>query len=187
MNRTRIIFLVFFILGLIYLIWPGPSSINDIPPLNPSLKSDEPGDTIQNKNIVAYFSDYRRPEVTDFYKNNFGYLKIFGFKILPISLNHPPEEAFTFIRDQQPSTYLEQYMYPLRDSLFINGFEPFDAAGKPYRVGATQIFIKDSFYETKTTLRYYSSPIFVRIVVYILIWVSLIMLIKLSKKAILEK
>lgn len=187
MSNARVLLAVLFILGLIYLIWPGPSSISDILPLNPSLKSDEPGDTIQNKNVVAYFSDYRRPEVTSYYKDSFSYLNFFGFKIPTISLNHPPEEAFTFIRDQQPSTYLEQFTYPLRDSLFVNGFEPFDITGKPYRIGATNIFINDSFYKTKTTLRYYNSPVYARVLVYILIWVSLLILIKLSKKAILEK
>lgn len=176
-----------FILGLVYLVWPGPTHTRDFPPLPDSLKSDEPGDTWENPNNAAYFSNFRRKDVMNFYLDQFSYLNIFGFKIPPLRFNHPPEESFTYIRDQQPSTYLEQLSYPLRDSIFINGFEPFDEQGKPYRIGATDIFIKGNFYETKTTIRYYGSPVFSRVIIYILIWVGAYFLYKLSKKAILEK
>ena len=183
----KTVIVVIFLLGLTYLLWPGPSRITDFPPLPDSLKSDEPGDTFQNPNNAAYFSNFRRPEVTSFYKNEFSYLNIFGFKIPPLNSNHPPEEAFTYIRDQQPSTYLEQFSYPLRDALFVNGFEPFDETGKPYREGATTIYTAGSFYDTKTTIRYFDSSPFSRVIVYILIWASGFMLFKLTKKAIFEK
>lgn len=183
----KIIFIVFFLLGLIYLLWPGPSSIADFPGLPGSLRSNEPGDTYQHPSNAAYFSNFRRPEVISFYNSQFSYLNIFGFKIPPLRSNHPPEEAFTYIRDQQQSTYLEQFSYPLRDSLFVNGFEPFDEKGKPYREGATEIFTKDAFYLSKTTLRYYGSSIPSRLVIYFLIWVSMLLLYKLSKRAIFEK
>jgi hypothetical protein len=136
-----------------------------------SLKSDEPGDTYQNPNNAAYFSNFRRQEVIGFYKDQFSYLNIFGFKIPPLNSNHPPEEAFTYIRDQQASTYLEQFAYPLRDALFVNGFEPFDESGKPYRQGATNIFTKEAFFDSKTTIRYFGSSVISRLLVYILIWV----------------
>ncbi len=187
MNSQKITCISLFIVGLVYLLWPGPSTIANIPPPLISLKSDEPGDTVQNKNVAAYFSDFRRPEITDYYKNNFSYLNFFGLRIPPIILNHPPEEAFTYIRDQQPSTYLEQYTYPMRDSLFVNGFEPFDEIGKPYRQGATDIYVKGSYFETKTTLRYYQSPLSARVFVYVLIWISLLFLVKFFKKAVFEK
>lgn len=183
----KIILIIIFLLGLTYLLWPGPTHTSNFPPLPNSLKSGEPGDTYQNPNVAAFFSQLRRPEVINFYKNEFTYLNIFGIKIPPLRSNHPPEEAFTYMRDQQPSTYLEQYSYPLRDSLFINGFEPFDEQGKPYRDGATDIYVEDQFYLTKTTLRYYGSSIFSRIIIYLLIWVSLVLLFKLSRKALTEK
>lgn len=185
MLRSILVFI--FVAGLIYLVWPGPSSIGNIPPLPESLRSNEPGDTTQVKNITAYFSNLRRKDVTNFYGSQFGYLNILGFKIPPIKLNHPPEEAFTFVRDQQPSTYLEQYLYPFRDSLFVNGFEPYDLDGKAYREGATKIFIEGSFYDTKTTLRYYESSVTLRVFIYILVWIGFILLLKLFKKAIGEK
>lgn len=180
--------IIIFFLGLAYLLWPGPSSINDFPALEGSLKSDEPGDTWENPNNAAYFSNFRRPYVIDFYKNQFSYLQPLGITIPPLRSNHPPEEAFTFIRDQQQSTYLEQYSYPLRDALFINGFEPFDEKGKPWREGATRMYPHEiEFYDTKTTIRYYGSSVTSRLIVYLLIWVSLYFLYKLTKKAIFEK
>lgn len=182
----KIIFIIIFLLGLIYLLWPGPFFIDDFTALPNSSKSDEPGDTVQYKNIAAYFSQMRRNDVTNYYLNEFSYLNFFGFRVPPIRLNHPPEEAFTYIRDQQPSTYLEHYVYPFRDSLFVNGFEPFDNNGKPYREGATTIQINGVFYESKATLRYYSSSFLLRIIVYILSWVGIFMLFKLSKKALIE-
>lgn len=185
---AKLLLTAIFILGLTYLIWPGPASINDFPPLPDSLRSDEPGDTWENPNNAAYFSDLRRPEVVKYYKDKFSYLNIFGFKIPPLRSNHPPEEAFTYIRDQQQSTYLEQYSYPLRDALFINGFEPFDEKGKPWREGATTLYPHEiDFYDSKTTIRYYGSSVSSRVVVYILIWVSMILLYKITKKAVSEK
>lgn len=183
----KVIILSIFLLGLTYLLLPGPKSINDIPPLPESLKSKEPGDTTQTPNIAAYFADLRRKEVIEYYKLKFSYLSFFGFKIPPIRLNHPPEEAYNYIRDQQASTYLEQFSYPLRDSIYINGYEPFDEKGKIYKRGATTIYIEGNYYDSKTTLRYYGSAIFMRAILYIGIWISGYYLYKLSKKLYLQK
>lgn len=172
--------LLIFLLGLTYLIFPGPTSINDIPGLPGSLKSHEPGDTTQTPNIAAYFSNFRRESVTSFYKQTFSNLH---FNLPVFKFNHPPEEAFTYIRDQQPSTFLEEYSYPLRDSLYVNGFEPFDRTGKSYRRGATSIVIENTFFESKTTLRFYNSSIFWRIFVYIGIWFCALVMIRIFRKA----
>ena len=50
---------VIFLLGLVYLLVPGPSKIEDFPPLPTSTKSALEGDTIQNPNIAAYYSNFR--------------------------------------------------------------------------------------------------------------------------------
>ncbi len=178
---------IIFFVGLTYILWPGPSSTNDFPSLPDSLKSDEPGDTWENPDNAAYFSNFRREFVVNYYKDKFSHLNILGIKIPPLTTNHPPEEAFTHIRDQQQSTYLEQFAYPLREAIFVNGFEPFDEEGKPWREGATRIYTKDNYYETKTTIRYYGSSVPSRLAVYLLIWLSAFLLFKLTKKAILEK
>lgn len=183
----KIILIIIFLLGLTYLLWPGPNHVSDFPGLPGSLKSIEPGDTWENPNNAAYYSDFRRAYVIDFYKNQFEHLNILGIKIPPLHSNHPPEEAFTAIRDQQQSTYLEQFTYPLRESLYVNGFEPYDEQGKPWRQGAHHMLLDGKFYLSKTTLRYYGSSIASRVTIYILIWVSLFLLYKVSKKAVMEK
>lgn len=183
----RIFFGIIFILGLVYILAPGPQSINDIPPLPGSLKSEEPGDTYQNPNISAYFSNYRRKFVTKYYRDEFGSLNFWGLKIPPIRLNHPPEEAFRYIRDQERTKYLEQYFYPLRDAIFVNGYEPSDENGKKFDSISVPIYINGYYFTSKTTLRYYHSPLLVRLAVYFISWIFLLILIKLFKKAIYTK
>lgn len=176
-----------FIMGLVYILAPGPQSINDIPPLPGSLKSEEPGDTYQNPNIAAYFSNYRRKYVTNYYKEEFSSLNFWGFKIPPIALNHPPEEAFQYIRDQERTKYLEQYFYPLRDAIFVNGYEPFEETGKKFDAISVPIYINGYYFTSKTTLKYYHSPVFWRLIIYIFGWVCFIFLVKTFKKALKTK
>lgn len=185
LNPFKILLIVLFIAGLIYLILPGPTMISDIPALPNSLKSTEPGDTYQNPNNSAYFSNYFRKFVTGYYFNAFKSLS-FGGLLPPIKLNHPPEEAFSYIRDQQTSTYLEEYLYPLRDSLFVNGYEPFNQNGKPFYKGITHILIGKTYYNTKTTLRIYHSQVISRVIVYILFWTILLAALKVWKKVLVE-
>jgi hypothetical protein len=183
LTKSRIIIVVLFLLGLIYLIWPGPNEVSDFPPLPESVKSDEPGDTVQVENISAYFSQADRATITQFYKNwyknaNFGFLP-------PIKLNHPPEEAWQFVRDQQTSTFLEEYVYPLRGSIFVNGYEPLvenEIANRPSNFFGNMIHINGQYYASKATLRYHPVPVFWRLIVYIGIWASILGLYKLTKK-----
>lgn len=164
-------FIIIFSIGIYYLIIPGPVSIEDIPPLPNSLKSDEPGDTVQVPNVSAYFSQWFRRNVTKFYKDNIDSVSMFNIKVPSIRLNHPPEEAYQYIRDQQTSSYLEEYVYPMRYSLFVNGFEPFDETGKGlYKTGNILINVNSRQFRSKTTLRYYPSKVFWRIVIYLAAW-----------------
>lgn len=182
----KILLVVIFILGIIYLLWPGPKSIHDFPALPESKKSEEPGDTFQNPENSAYFSNHRRGFVTNFYQDNFEHIYFLGLKLPSIRLNHPPEEAFQYIRDQQTSTYLEQFIYPLRESVFVNGYEPFDESGRPFHIGITNIVVSDQFFDSKTTLRfYYSNPLF-RVLIYFGIWASAVALFILFKKVLRE-
>lgn len=180
---TRTVLIIVFLLGLIYLLWPGPESINNFPPLPGSLKSDEPGDTVQTPNIAAYFSQEKRAGITSFYKNSFRNL---SFKILPpIRLNHPIEEAKQYIRDEQTGTFLEEYVFPLRGSIFVNGYEPEVENRMRKRESnffGDNILIKDNWYVSKTTLRYYPVSLIWRILIYLGIWVSIFGFIRLSKK-----
>lgn len=187
LSVKNLILLLLFLAGLIYLILPGPTSISGIPALPNSRKSTEPGDTYQNPNNAAYFSSHYRKFVTDFYKESFENLNVFGKFIPAIRLNHPPETAFQYIRDQQASTYLEEYLYPMRDSLFVNGYEPFDQMGRPFYKGITQIIVDGQYFDTKTTLRIYHSNLIYRVAVYTGIWILAIWLYTLWIRTIKEK
>jgi len=178
----RIFIALLFLIGILYLLAPGLKSIADFPGTPGAVKSDEPGDTYQNPNIAGYYGDKRRNFVTNFYKNIYETIKIGSLTLPSIRLNHPPEEAFKYIRDQQRSTYLEEYLYPLRGSIFVNGYEPFDENGKKFNHGSYPLDFKDKIYPTKVTIRYYYVPMHIRIGIYILYWLFGIALFHLLKK-----
>lgn len=179
-------FVVFQILLLIYLILPGPSRIDDFDPLPNSYKSWLDGDTVQVPNVAAYFSDNFRADAINFYKN------IYQSKLLlpipPIRLNYPPEYSFYTVKQHTDSTYLEEFIYPLRDSFFVNGFEPFLEDLSPRWWGALEFKTPDgAYYHTKVTLRYYPSNIFLRLILWALIGVAIIYLYRLGKEVLVEK
>ncbi len=165
-NVLKFLFFSLSFLFLLYLVWPfEPKSILDFSPLPQSAKSTLSGDTIEVPNVSAYFSDNYRGFVSKYYRNQFQYITKLPFP--PIVLNHPPEYAFDYIKDQTQSTYLEEYAYPWRGRLFVNGLEPFEEKTKqPRYEGATKFEAQGMLYETKVTLRYYPTPLWARIVVW---------------------
>lgn len=177
---ARLIFSFFAVTLLIYLLIPGPSSINDFPALPNSEKSTLEGDTIQVPNVAGYFSDIFRTSATNFYK--MAYKSQVAIPFLPIRLNYPPEFAYTAIKDQTRSTYLEEYVYPLRDSLFLNGYEPFYENGKPKFFGSVKADEKNNIYYNKATLRFYPSSIWVRIVIWFGILASIYLIWKTARR-----
>lgn len=160
-----VIYPFFSLAFLIYLLMPGPSSINDFPALPASVKSSLEGDTIQVPDVAGYFSNNYRDFVIPFYSQGFQAKTKFFFK--PLRLNHPPEDAYAKIKDQTPSTYLEEITYPFRDSLYINGLEPLTEDGQPRYQGADRIEYDGARYDTKVTLRYYSSGLVPRVVLWL--------------------
>ena len=179
MKWVKILYFILSILFLVYLFIPGSRSISDIPNLPNSERSNLSGDTTEIPEIKAFFSNNYRDFVMAFYKNEF--YKLSRLPFLPFKLNYPPEYAYTAIKDQTRSTYLEVLYYPFRDSLFINGYEPFDIEGKPRFEGATK-FVQDDSYLTKVTLRYYPSSYSSRLLVWILINLSIYLLYKITPK-----
>lgn len=174
-----------FIVGLIYILAPGPSSVNDFPPIPSSLKSDEPGDTYQVPNIAAYFSQFNRADITKFYREAYQKINWVGFLSPPISLNYPPEYAKQYIRNEQKGTFLEEYVYPMRESVFINGYEPSveDEMNKKQRTFLSDhINIKDNYYVSKTIVKFYPSGIFERLLVYIGMWFVILAMYNLMKR-----
>lgn len=189
MTKTSKVLIALFILGLIYILAPGPSSIDDFPPIPNSLKSDEPGDTYQVPNVVAYFSDYDRVGITNFYKDDFRNKFFFGKLIPLLVLNHPPLYAKTVVRDQINVTFIEEYTYPLKGSIFVAGYEPFI---ENEMFGREHFFIRDHiqvikqsdrYFKSKTTIRYYPAAWHVSLVTYVGIWVVSFALLKIFRKA----
>lgn len=188
---TRKILITIFVVGLFYILAPGPTSINDFTPIPKALKSDEPGDTYQVPNITAYFSDLDRASITKFYRDDFRKRFIFGWLIPPITLNYPPITAHQYVRDrQEQSTFLLEFIYPLRGSLFVNGYEPHveKEIKKATRVELSggPMEVKGQFFKSKTTMRYYPATWHVSLVTYIGIWVVSLYLFKLFKRVLKE-
>lgn len=180
MKNLKLLFCIFAVLFLIYMLWPGPSKISDFMALPYSAKSKLEGDTIQIPNVAAYFSNTFREIVGPFYSANYQRKTFLPFG--PLRLNHPPEYSWTAIKKHTDSTYLEELVYPLRDSLYVNGFEPFYSDGKPKFWGSTKFDVAGQSFYTKTTLRFYPSTRITRILVWFGIITSIYLLSKLGKK-----
>ncbi len=161
---TKIILACVSLVLLIYMAWPQPASVEDFAVLPNSVRSTLDGDVWQVPNVKAYFSNNFRSFVTDLYRAD--YQKLTGFPFPPLRLNYPPEFAFTAIKDQTQSTYLEEMVYPLRGSLFVNGYEPFLQDGSPRFRGAVKMVAGGQWFMTKATIRYYPSPLWVRLLVW---------------------
>lgn len=179
-----------FLLGLIYILLPGPRSVNDFPPLLNSIKSDEIGDTSQVPNLAAYFSQFQRDSITKYYYQAFSNKFLFGKLIPPIVLNYPPQYAYTLVRDQLYVTFLEEYLYPLKGSVFVAGYEPKiqdDLLHRKHTFLGDHIHVYNQFFVSKTTLRYYPASLPLRLIVYFAIWAVILSQFYLIKKIIKEK
>ncbi len=148
----------------VYLALPSPA----FPPPPPnSLQSDEPADT-ESVYRRAYYTDYSRSEIMAYYKKQFQSSPLGRLPLLQIRLNYPPEDAFTYIRDQTQSSWLEELVHPGRESIFINGFYP----TKP----TEQININGVHYLNKITVHYYPSRAVSRLTVLALTVIAVIWL-----------
>ena len=177
------IYIGFCLLLLIYMLWPSPNKISDFPALPNSDKSTLSGDTVQIPNVAAYFSDNFREFVVPFYREDFQKLSKLPFP--PLTLNHPPEFSWTAIKKHTDSTYLEELVYPLRNSLYVNGFEPFYADKTPKFWGSTKFEVDHHSWYTKTTMRFYPANLIVKFLVWLGIVTSLWLIFKLGRKIII--
>lgn len=184
--KIKFIAVSIFITGLIYIIIPEPAGINDFSGPADFLKSDEPGDTVQVPNVAAYFSQFDRSAATSFYRKT--YQEKFPFMgkfIPPLSLNHPPQNARVNFNTEAYFTFLEEYVYPLRGSLMVAGYEPYidnEIRGKTHNFISDHIHINGSYFVSKTKLRYFPAHPIVKTLVYVGIWLSLMSIWSLWKK-----
>ncbi|OGE19717.1 hypothetical protein A3J19_05500 [Candidatus Daviesbacteria bacterium RIFCSPLOWO2_02_FULL_41_8] len=177
------VFILFSLLLLIYMLWPGPGKIADFAPLPSSVKSTLAGDNIEQvSNVAAYFSDNYRGFVVPYYSKIYQSLSHLPFP--PMRLNHPPEYSWNVIKKHTDSTYMEELVYPLRDSLYVNGFEPFYEDGSLKFWGSTKFTEGSSpdLWYTKATIRYYPAGTTVKFLVWGGIIFSIYWLFRLGKR-----
>ncbi len=156
-----------YLVGLTYLTLPSPK----YPDLVGGAQSDEPGDTWQHPDQKGFYTNENRQSVLQDIQSQFT-IKIAGLSIPSYRLNYRPEEAQTLVRDQLESYYLEEVVYPLRESIFINGWEPKKApkfAGKLAKE-IPDISLHGVAFDGKITLRPVSSPIWARVLTWTLIF-----------------
>jgi len=167
---VKITVAVVYLLGVIYLVLPEPV----IPNLEPALKSNEPGDTVQMPGVWAYYTDLSRQEVVDFYSQAFAKSPFLNIPLINYRLNHPPEYAQETIIDTHKNNFYEELVHPLRESLFISGWIPKEDQvylaknKKPI----TEFEVDGQVFQGKMTLYHVSSPLWARI----LIWTGIVVL-----------
>jgi hypothetical protein len=163
-NIVKIIIVIIFVGCNLYLILPSPL---ELPPLPESVRSVEPGDTTQVSGVSAYYTDLPRKTVVDFYTKAFSRSSFLGIPLISFRLNHPPERIREVLRDTQQSTYVEEVVHPLRESLFINGFEwendPFTSPSRRIKNATT---IAGKTYKCKVTLFNQGGAIWQRLLVF---------------------
>ncbi|MFC1710104.1 hypothetical protein ACFL0F_00380 [Patescibacteria group bacterium] len=177
----KTLFILFSVVLFIYMLWPwGPKVVSDFKDLPDSAKSTLDGDTVQVPNVAGYFSENYRDFVVPYYVNE--YQSLINFPFAPLRLVYPPEYAYTAIKEQTQSTYLEELVYPLRNSLFVNGMEPIGKDGEQLFAGAAEFGFEGNLYPTKTTIRFYPPTYFVRLLVWFGIVVSVYSLWKVGRR-----
>lgn len=148
--------ILFNLLFVAYLLAPVP----ELPPLTDSVRSDLPGDTVQLQNVSAYFTNLSRTEVMTFYRANYNA----PFRKF---LNHPPEKARDLIVDTIQTYYLEEIIFPFKQSVFVNGYDwQNDVFTKPEKRIANKLIFKDVEYQSKITLKVYPTTIAQRLGVF---------------------
>lgn len=146
----KVLFFIIWILLGLYMLYPNTAAPMWLPE---SLKSNEPADT-ETINRQSFFTNIKRDEIMTHFDKNF-------VGLINYRLNYPPEEANTWVRDLTPSSFLEEIVHPLKQSLFINGFTP----SKP----TEQINRNNVHYETKITLHYFPGDIITRTTVWLML------------------
>ncbi|MBL7036655.1 hypothetical protein ISR94_02300 [Candidatus Microgenomates bacterium] len=163
MNKfLKILFFLFSVGLLAYVILPSPAFPN---PPEAVVQSDEPAD-LESPLRRGYFTNLTRSEIIAHYQTEFNKPKNF----YTLRLNYPPEESQTIIRDQTKSTFLEELTHPLRESLFVSGFE---SEGTIY-----EFKVDGEVWAQKIIIKYVPSSIYIRLLVVTLTLASVYLLMR---------
>jgi hypothetical protein len=161
----KILKIIFFLISVLLFVYILPKSPEFPKELPNSVQSFEPAD-VEDPFRRGYYTNLTREEIIAYYIQEFNKSR----SLYTLRLNYPPEEAQTIIRDQTKSTFLEELVHPLRESLYINGFE---SEGTIY-----EFKINEVIWQQKVIVRYVPSSIFIRIVVSMLTLVSIYILVR---------
>ncbi len=161
----KIILVILNAIFLIYLLAPTPT-LTDLPN---TVRSNLPGDTVQLKNVSGYFGNLSRTEVINFYKANYN-------GPFRIQINHPPEKAKEIIVDTIQSYYLEEFVLPFKESIFINGYEwQNDVFTKPEKRIANKMIYDGIEYQTKVTIKKIPTSIAQRLLALMVVEISILL------------
>jgi len=159
MKKSIIFIIIFNIASVLYLSYPLPK----IEDLHNSIKSMEPGDTTQLTNVSGYYTNMTRTEVINSYKARYT-------SPFLININHPPEKSKQIFRDTMQSYYLEEFVIPFKQSLYINGFEwENDVFTKPEKRISNKLLYEGKEYKAKITIRTFTPSITSRFITYFFI------------------
>ena len=173
-----LLILTVYLLGIYYLILPVPT----LPSLTDSVVSDEPGDTWQHPDQIAFYTNRdNRQDILDELQNKFslpGLAKIINYR-----LNYRPEDTQDLVRDPLKSYYLEEVVHPFRESLFINVLDPEKSPLIRDEDRAQQrMYFHGQFYPIKVTLKPIYAGLWARLLVWTLIFpTSLAVFLSLKK------
>lgn len=174
----KILSLGYFLFSIVLLFYVSlPNFDFPIPPPD-SVQSMEPADT-ETLLRRAYFTNYNRSEVLDWYKKQF---EKSNYKNIPLPtylLNYPPENSGSIIRDQTRSTFLQEIVHPFRETAFVNGYEPAP------NDDTNKIIIDGVRWRQKIIIKYVPSNVGLRFVVSLLTLIS-IYLVYLTYKMVLN-
>lgn len=148
MNKLwKISFTVLAIVFLFYLTIP----VSKFPvPLWDFQSSIEPADN-ETSLRRGYYTNITREQLMSHYVKEFKW----GFR-----LNYPPEEAKALIRDQTQSSFLEEIVHPMKESLFINGYQP--------KSDKEVLEIKGIRYDSKVIIKHVTSALPARLLIGVL-------------------
>lgn len=181
MKKALLISILIYLLGVAYLVQPSPK----YPDVSSGVRSDEPGDTWQNPDQKGFYTNEDRSSVLSDIQSQFA-IKVWGYTIPTYRLNYPPEEAYTLVRDQLMSYYLEEIVYPLRESIFVNGWEPKKAPmfARVNPKDIPEISIHGVPYNAKITLKPVSSPVWARLFIWTMTFPSVWLVFGSLKKSV---
>lgn len=164
----KIFFVVFCLTGVFYLALPGYSFPKPPPD---SIQSNEPAD-LESPSRRGYFTNYSRDEVLSWYEKQFDRSSFLNIKIPTLLFNYPPENAQEIIRDQTGSTYLQEFVHPFRESIYINGNET------PKDIDRDLYYVDGKSWYQKIIVKNVPSNIFVREALFLISMASAALLFK---------